>query len=215
MPCGIMDQYASVFGEEHAAILIDCRSLGHETVRLPDGVDVVAVNTMVKHELGQSAYRQRVAECQDALRQFPGKASLRDVTAEELERREGELAPVPLRRARHVISENGRVERFRDAAARGNLEAMGRLFVESHRSLQHDYEVSCEELDYLVDTALTLDGVIGARMTGGGFGGCTVNLVASGREDAFGTAISAKYHERFGRAPAVYPCRASRGAGPA
>ena len=179
MPCGIMDQYTSVFGEAHHAILLDCRELTHQLVPIPAGVELVAVNTMVKHELGSSAYRQRVAECAEALSHFPGKPTLRDVSLAELERAAASIPEIPLARARHIILECWRVQQFHAASQAGDLQRMGKLFVESHRSLQHDYEVSCEELDCLVDTALTLDGVYGARMTGGGFGGCTVNLVAS------------------------------------
>ena len=126
-----------------------------------------------------------MAECAAALSYFPGKATLRDVTFEELEREAKNIPEVPLSRARHVISECARVQAFLVAATANDLPRMGQLFVESHRSLQHDYAVSCEELDYLVDTALTIDGVYGARMTGGGFGGCTVNLVASDAVEPF------------------------------
>jgi galactokinase len=215
MPCGIMDQYASVFGVDHSAILIDCRSLEHEVVPIPAGVEIVAVNTMVKHELGQSAYRERVAECTQALSYFPGKESLRDVTLGELERAAHGMPEIPLARARHVVLEDLRVQEFLKAARTGDTARMGKLFVESHRSLQHDYQVSCAELDYLVDTALTLPGVIGARMTGGGFGGCTVNLVESGQVSDFEAAISGRYEKQYRIRPAVYRCRPSAGAGPA
>ncbi|MBI5283003.1 MAG: galactokinase [Candidatus Solibacter usitatus] len=212
LPCGIMDQYAAVHGEAHRAIMLDCRSVTHRLVPIPDGAEVVAVNTMVKHELGSSAYRQRVAECQEALSHFPGKAALRDVTLAELERAAAKMAETPLARARHNILENLRVEGFHQAAVAGDLPLMGKLMVESHRSLQHDYEVSCEELDFLVDTALTLNGVHGARMTGGGFGGCTVNLVAPGAVEAFEREIKARYQTRWGLDPAVYRCTPSAGA---
>ncbi len=212
MPCGIMDQYASVFGEEHKAILLDCRSVTHECVPIPDGVEIVVANTMVKHELGSSAYRQRVAECQEALSHFPGRESLRDVTLADLERASREIPEIPLARARHVILENQRVLDFLAAAQRNDLAAMGRLMVESHRSLQHDYEVSCEELDFLVDTALTLDGVYGSRMTGGGFGGCTVSLVDHGAVDTFRERLTAAYQQKYGLTPSIYTCVPSAGA---
>ncbi len=215
MPCGIMDQYASVFGEDHAAILLDCRTQTHRRVPLPESIEMVAVNTMVKHELGSSAYRTRVAECAEALSHFPGKTALRDVTLGELEREASKIAETPLARARHVVLEDWRVEQFLDAAQTGDLARMGQLFVESHRSLQHDYEVSCEELDSLVDTALTIDGVYGARMTGGGFGGCTVNMVDKAAIPAFTAAITARYRERYNLTPAVIRCVPSPGAGPA
>lgn len=212
MPCGIMDQYASVFGQEHRAILLDCRSVTHEYVPIPDGVEIVVANTMVKHELGSSAYRQRVAECQEALSHFPGRESLRDVTLADLERASRQIPEIPLARARHVILENRRVQDFLAAAQRSDLAAMGRLMVESHRSLQHDYEVSCAELDFLVDTALTIEGVYGSRMTGGGFGGCTVSLVDSGAVPAFRERLASAYQQAYGLTPAIYTCTPSDGA---
>jgi len=217
MPCGIMDQYASVFGREGAAILIDCRSLEYQPVDLPGGVDIVAVNSLVKHELGGSAYRERVRECAEAVEAIragghPEVASLRDAHVEQLSL----IAdPVVRRRARHIITEDERVEEFVTGAARGDLATMGRLFVESHRSLQHDYEVSCEELDFLVDSALAIPGVIGARMTGGGFGGCTVNLVRQADRESFEREIQARYQARFGIKPEIYDVKPSEGAGPA
>jgi galactokinase len=214
MPCGIMDQYTAVFGEAHHAILLDCRALTHQLVPIPDGVEIVAVNSMVKHELGSSAYRDRVAECTTARSYFPGKQSLRDVTLAELERTAAQMPEIPLARARHVILECWRVQQFYAAAQAGDLERMGQLFVESHRSLQHDYQVSCAELDYLVDTALTIPGVYGARMTGGGFGGCTVNLVQPAALDRFENEIAARYHDRFHLHPTVIRCVPSAGAGP-
>ena len=212
MPCGIMDQYASVFGEEHKAILLDCRSTTHEYVPIPAGAEIVIANTMVKHELGSSAYRQRVAECREALSHFPGRESLRDVTLADLERASRQIPEIPLARARHVILENRRVLDFLAAAQHNDLAAMGRLMAESHRSLQHDYEVSCEELDFLVDTALTLEGVYGSRMTGGGFGGCTVSLVDHGAVEEFRRRLSDAYRQKYGIAPAIYRCAPSAGA---
>lgn len=212
MPCGIMDQYVSVFGEEHKAVLLDCRSVTHEYVPIPEGVEIVIANTMVKHELGSSAYRQRVAECREALSHFPGRESLRDVTLADLERASRRIPEIPLARARHVILENRRVLDFLAAARRGGLAAMGRLMVESHRSLQQDYEVSCEELDFLVDTALTIEGVYGSRMTGGGFGGCTVSLVDHGAVEDFRQRLSDAYQRKFGITPAIYRCAPSAGA---
>ncbi len=213
MPCGIMDQYISVFGRKQAALKIDCRSLEFDVVKLPSDIEIVAVNTMVKHELGGSAYRDRVAECRQAVEairaKHPEVESLRDANIEQLDLVDG----IPLKRARHVITEDRRVEEFVSASARGDLAAMGELFVASHRSLQNDYEVSCEELDFLVDTAIAIDGVYGARMTGGGFGGCTVNLMAPGTSRAFEEAIRAAYKAKFSIDPVFYPVRPSDGAG--
>jgi galactokinase len=217
MPCGIMDQYISVFGREHSAIEIDCRTLGHRAIPLPEDAAFVIVNTMVKHALAGSAYRDRVAECAAAVaslsKQIPNVASLRDVSPAQLESFTHLLEEVPARRARHVITENQRVDDFVAAAAREDLSGMGALMVASHRSLQHDYEVSCPELDFLVDSALAIDGVYGARMTGGGFGGCTVTLLRPGADGPFREEIARNYEARFGIAPQVFPCHPSSGAG--
>ena len=171
MPCGIMDQYISLFGRDHAAIRIDCRSLEHEDVLLPESGAILAVNSMVKHELASSAYRQRTLECATAVEQirkrYPAVESLRDVTPAIFADMEAALPPVVARRVRHVVTENGRVLEFVDACGAADLKRMGTLFAASHRSLQHDYEVSCAELDFLVETALGIEGVYGARMTGG------------------------------------------------
>ena len=217
MPCGIMDQYISVFGREHSAVEIDCRSLGHRFVDLPAGITFVAVNTMVKHALAGSAYKERVAECAAAVagikEKFPGVESLRDVSPEQFESVAPSLPEVVARRARHVVTEDARVGRFVEASARGDLAQMGQLMVESHRSLQHDYEVSCAELDFLVDTALGIDGVLGSRMTGGGFGGCTVTMLRPDAVARFGEQIARAYERQFHATPQIYACRPSAGAG--
>jgi len=215
MPCGIMDQYVSVFGREHSAVEIDCRSLQHRYAELPADVTIVAVNTMVKHALAASAYRERVAECAAAVegirRRFPAVESLRDATTEQLEAVADSLPPVVAKRARHIVTEDDRVERF--ASAGGDLALMGRLLAESHRSLQHDYEVSCAELDFLVDTALGIEGVYGSRMTGGGFGGCTVTMLRpDALPDFIGQMVSA-YQAQFRVTPRIYRCQPSGGAG--
>ena len=216
MPCGIMDQYVSVFGREHCAVEIDCRSLQHRYAELPTDVALVAVNSMVKHALAGSAYKDRVAECAAAVegirKRFPAVGSLRDVTPQQLASVADTLPQVVARRARHVVTEDDRVERFVSSA--GDLALMGRLLVESHRSLQHDYEVSCAELDFLVDTALAIDGVYGSRMTGGGFGGCTVTMLRPDAVPRFSEQIEAAYEARFGVTPRIYRCVPSAGAGP-
>jgi galactokinase len=218
VPTGIMDQYASVFGREDSAIQIDCRSLQHEYVSLPKGVSVLAVNSMVKHALGSSAYRNRVNECRAAVEALqltdPCVQSLRDATLDFFTRVQETVPPVPRQRARHVITENDRVLEFAAAARAGDLETMGRLFVASHRSMQYDYEISCEEIDFLVDSALKIPGVYGARMTGGGFGGCTVNLVKVGREEEFTRELGRVYSDRYGITAAFYDCKPANGAGP-
>ena len=202
LPCGIMDMYSSVFG---GVRMIDCRDLSSKPVTLPEGVAVIAVNTGVKHALAESAYPKRVAECIRAAEQARVE-SLRDATLDMVNFSS---------RARHVVSENQRVLDFVEAAARGDEREMGRLFTSSHRSLQHDYEVSCDELDFLVDSAITLPGVYGARMTGGGFGGCTVNLVRREMADQFANAIAGLYERHWHWPPAVFTCRPAAAAGPA
>ncbi|HEX8985372.1 MAG TPA: galactokinase [Bryobacteraceae bacterium] len=216
MPCGIMDQYISVFGREGAAVRIDCRSLASDAVELPANVSIFAVNTMVKHELGASAYRERVRECKEAVEAIqavrPGVESLRDVDVVLFEQAADRIPEVARKRARHVVTEDARVEEFMEASRQKDLKRMGELFVASHRSLQHDYEVSCEELDFLVDTAISLEGVYGSRMTGGGFGGCTVSLVAPEAASSFQQKIAAAYQQKFRIKPTIYPCKASAGA---
>ncbi len=216
IPCGIMDQYVSVFAQENAAIELDCRTLEHRLVRLPSDVTFAAVNTMVKHALAASAYRERVAECAAAVeriqQQFPNVESLRDVSPEQLAAVETTLPSLLARRARHVVMENLRVSRFAEACAKDDRSAMGKLLVESHRSLQHDYEVSCPELDFLVEAACALDGVYGARMTGGGFGGCIVAMIRTNALDRFGTGIYQAYRTQFAIAPGIYLSKSSAGA---
>jgi galactokinase len=207
VPCGIMDQFAVAQGVEGAGILLDCRDLSWRPVRLPAGVAVVAANTMVRHELASSAYRTRVEECGRAARSL-GLATLRDATEESLD----ELGGVEFKRARHVVTENARVEAFAKAAAAGELEAMGRLLLESHVSLRNDYEVSSAELDFLVEAALAVPGVLGARMTGGGFGGCTVNLVRAEAVEELRQVLQARYQEAYARTPETHICVPSGGA---
>ena len=217
MPCGIMDQYISVFGRRNCAVQIDCRSLEHRQVELPPGIAFVAVNTMVKHALASSAYRERVAECAAAVagvrERFPAVESLRDVSPQQLDEVTTQLSEVVARRARHVVTEDERVGQFVKASAAGEPAEMGRLMVQSHISLRDDYEVSCEELDFLVDTAMEFDGVYGSRMTGGGFGGCTVTLLQPEAMPEFRQSITQAYEERFQVPPQIYPCEPSDGAG--
>jgi galactokinase len=217
MPCGIMDQYISLFGRERSAVEIDCRSLGNRLVPVPDTAAFVAVNSMVKHALAGSAYQERVAECAAAVTflrgRFPLVLSLRDVSPEQLAEVSHLMPETLVRRARHVVTENARVNRFVDASSRGELEIMGRLMTESHRSLQHDYEVSCAELDFLVDAALRIEGVLGSRMTGGGFGGCTVTLLHDDAAARFGDQIVQAYERQFQVTPRIYACNPSAGAG--
>ncbi|MCX6605577.1 MAG: galactokinase [Acidobacteria bacterium] len=204
-PCGVMDQYVCVKAEAGTALEIDCRTLESQVVRLPEDLAIVTVNSMVRHELGQSAYRTRVAECAEA-RDKLGVRSLRDARMEQVAELEGVLQ----QRARHVVGENGRVKAFLQAES---AVAMGALFYESHASLRDDFAVSCVELDALVEMARGIEGVYGARMTGGGFGGCTVNLMAPEAVARFEAKMRAGYRAQFGLDPAVSVCVPSAGAG--
>ncbi|HYM10260.1 MAG TPA: galactokinase [Bryobacterales bacterium] len=212
MKCGIMDQLISLLGRQDHALLLDCRTLDKRPIPLPAGGELVIVNTMVKHELAATEYNRRRQECEQAAalldKTMSGKP-LRDATLAE-----AAALPDPLRRrARHVISENARVAEFVAACAADDLETAGAAMYASHTSLRDDFEVSCPELDFLVETARSLPGVAGARLTGGGFGGCTVNLVRSGAVDGFRGRIAAAYRERFAIDPPIYVCRTADGAG--
>ena len=217
MPCGIMDQYASVFGHQGSALQIDCRSLSHKLVTLPQNVRIIAANSLVKHELGTSAYRERVAECKAAVEAIQlideSVESLRDVPLTMFERIQDSIPMIPRKRARHIISDTQRVVDLAAAAEKQDLNEMGRLFVASHRSMQYDYEITCEEIDFMVDTAIKIPGVYGSRMTGGGFGGCTVSLVAPEAVAEFEQKLSAAYLERYKLIPGFYRCQPAEGAG--
>jgi galactokinase len=205
VPCGIMDQFISAAGQAGSAVLLDCRSFEWRPVKLPAEVAIVSANSMVKHQLGNSAYRTRVEECAEAARRL-GVRSLRDAGSLDV------LDGVLLKRARHVVTENARVARFAAAAERDDAIEMGRIVNESHSSLRDDYEVSSPELDFLVQAAVQVEGVFGARMIGGGFGGSTVNLMRPDAVDTFRTALVAEYSKYHGFAPEIHVCIASAGA---
>ena len=217
MRCGIMDQFISCCGRADRALMLDCRSLDYRLLPLPPQVSLVICNTMVKHELAGGEYNQRRAQCEAGVhhlaRWLPQVRALRDVTLADLERYGHDLPEVVYRRCRHVVSEDDRVGEASRALERGDVTEFGRLMGESHRSLRDDYEVSCAELDLMVELAVKVDGVFGARMTGGGFGGCTINLVASDRVENFKRAVAAGYEQGTGRAPQIYVSTAAEGAG--
>jgi len=214
MRCGLMDQFTSCFGQAGHALMLDCRSLDYQLLPLPRSVNLVVCNTMVRHELAASEYNARRAECDEGVRQLartlPGVRSLRDVTIEDLDRTG--LPEVVRTRCRHVISENARVVAAASALQCEDLEAFGRLMGESHSSLRDDYEVSCKELDLMVEIANQAEGVLGARMTGGGFGGCTVNLVEAQYVESFKETVAIDYAEAVGRKPEIYICTPAQGA---
>ena len=213
---GIMDQFVSLFGKEHKALLLDCRSLEFRLLPVPDNVRLIICNTMVKHALASSAYNERRAQCEAGVAHLakflPHVTALRDVTIEQLEQYRDGLTEVVYRRCRHVITENVRVLAASEALERGDLSGFGKLMAQSHASLRDDYEVSSEELDLMVELAQTLDGVYGARMTGGGFGGCTVNLVRTQNVEAFRARIAQGYQEAMRLKPEIYTCTAANGA---
>ncbi len=213
---GIMDQFVSLFGQEQKALLLDCRSLEFRLLPLPDNVRLIICNTMVKHALASSAYNERRAQCEAGVKhlaQFlPNVTALRDVTIEQLEAHARGLDDVVYRRCRHVITENARVLSAGDVLEQGDLDRFGELMAASHRSLRDDYEVSCRELDLMVEIAQKIEGVYGARMTGGGFGGCTVNLVAAARVEEFKGRMSEEYEKATSLRPEIYICTAANGA---
>ena len=206
--CGVMDQFVASLGEHGKALFIDCRSLEHRNVELPRDHRVVVVNTMRSRDLASSAYNERRLQCMEAVqiigRREPGVTALRDVTPELLVKHWGELPPVIQRRARHVVTENQRVLDSLELLGRGDVEGFGGLMYDSHESLRHDYEVSCRELDVLVDATLGMRGVAGARMTGAGFGGCTVSMVEEGYVDRFTDEIKDRYFKSTAKRAEVY-----------
>ena len=215
--CGIMDQFIAVFASSGHALMIDCRSLESESLSIPDDARLVICNSMVKHELASGEYNRRREECEVGVKVFRKNSTtvhaLRDVNLEDLANHAAELTDVVYRRCRHVISENQRVLDAAEALRASDLGRFGRLMYESHRSLQQDYEVSSGELDMLVDIASGCEGVYGSRMTGGGFGGCTITLVGSNSVEIFREKIIQKYKEKTGITPDLYICSAAEGAG--
>ena len=214
--CGIMDQMASTFGERGRALLLDCRSLGHETVQIPPGLKVVVVNSGVRHSLASSEYNRRRAECEEGVRILaglrPGVRSLRDVTPEDEARLFALLPAVVRKRCRHVVSENARVLEAVTAMRSGDTTRLKVLMAASHASLRDDYQVSCPELDILVELALALPTCQGARLTGAGFGGSTVNLVETTAVEDFSQSVVSGYLDRTGRSAEIYVFEPSAGA---
>jgi galactokinase len=215
---GIMDQFVSLHGEENHALMLDCRTLTFESLLIPDSVKLVICNTMVKHELAASEYNRRRADCEEAVRQLagilPGIRALRDVSLKQLEEHSKLLSEVIYKRALHIVTENARVLDSADALRSGDIARFGKRMAESHRSLRDLYEVSCRELDLMVDLANQQKGVYGARMTGGGFGGATINLVAAGYAGEFKEKMAKAYQKETGLVPQIYICKPAEGAGP-
>lgn len=216
--CGIMDQFISVHGKKDHALRLDCRSLQYELLPIPPGVRLVICNSMVRHSVAEGAYNERRAECEAGARYFaermPGVKALRDVSFEDFEKLGDDLPEAIRNRCRHVITENSRVLQAADALKEANLTQFGKLMLNSHASLRGDFAASCEEIDLLVRLAEHCPGVYGARMTGGGFGGCTINLVDADRAEEFRCTILGEYERATGRVAEIYVTSAANGAGP-
>jgi galactokinase len=215
--CGLMDQFAVTMGRAGMALHLDCRSLAWHTVPLPAEVELVVCHSGSPRRLEASAYNARRAECARAVAaiaaQEPGVGALRDVDPAMLERHRDRMDDVAYARALHVVTEDARVAATEAALAAGDLEAVGRLFAASHASLRDRFEVSSEALDALVEIAVATPGVIAARLTGAGFGGCTDNLVDRGRSDELRAAVDRQYAPRTGHTPRVFVVDAADGAG--
>ena len=225
--CGIMDQTISLLGRADHGLFLDCRSLAYEHVPLNLGAHCIAIcNTKVKRELAASEYNKRRTECErgvDILSQWlPGISSLRDITLSDFKKHEGKLPALTQKRCGYVIKENTRVlDAVSTLKARNQqtsekvddpLIAFGRLMNASHKGLRDDYEVSCRELDLLTDIAHSVDGVVGTRMTGAGFGGCTVSILHRDALETFRTRVTTEYRKQTGIEPEIYLCNVSNGA---
>ncbi|NLY30117.1 MAG: galactokinase [Firmicutes bacterium] len=216
--CGIMDQFISGLGKKGHALFLDCRSLDYELVPLPsnDEYKIVIANTMVKRGLVDSAYNERRSQCEtgvEILKEYlPEIKALRDVSPADFAKYKDKLPPVVAKRCEHIVFENERVKESVKALQTGDVEEFGRLMRASHESLRDLYEVSCKELDIMVEAAWEAPGTCGARMTGAGFGGCTVNLVKAEAVDEFVDFVKASYAEKTGIDPEVYVCEAEDGA---
>lgn len=212
---GIMDQFASCFGSAGQAILLDCRTLEFQLLSLPANVEMVICNTMVKHEHSGGEYNERRTQCEEGVavlkRFFPAIKALRDVTPQQLHSHRADLADLIFRRCDHVVSDNERVLRCVNALQTGDLVTVGRCMSESHASLKYNYEVSCTELDVMVEIATRREGVIGSRMTGGGFGGCTISLVETAAVEEFKRSVAKEYKATTQIDAEIYVSKAGAG----
>jgi galactokinase len=218
MPCGIMDQTIVTSGRQGHAMLLDCRDLTKHFIPIDaKELRVVICNTMVKHELSDGAYAERRRQCEEGVAYFkqsqPHIKALRDVAMHQVLEAQGKITDVVFRRCRHVVGENERTHKAAQFLADRQYEDAGELMVQSHNSLRDDYEVSCPELDFLVEEAMKVKGVYGARMTGGGFGGCIVALVQPRSVQALTEHLMDVYPKRFKIEPIVFASTATAGAG--
>lgn len=214
--CGIMDQYINIFGAAQKVLKIDCRSLEYKYHSfVNDDLRIVLCNTMVAHSLASSEYNTRRIQCERGVKilQYsnPDIKSLRDVSLELLFSNETDLDKVIFRRCKYVIEENERVTKACEDLDKKDFSSFGKRMYQSHNGLSKEYEVSCEELDFLVEEALHHEGVLGGRMMGGGFGGCTINLVRKDFVESFKQSIEESYYNRYGKKPPVYACTIEEG----
>jgi len=210
--CGIMDQFASACGVRDHALSLDCRSLDWDAVPLPKDIAIVVADTSVPHSLTDSAYNERRSACEEAARLL-GVKSLRDLSVSEFQRNRNQLPHEVAMRAQHVVEEIQRTEQAVHLLKQGNIRAFGRLMNECHKSLRDLYEVSCHELDVMVEIAQSLPGCYGSRLTGAGFGGCTVNLVEQDKAEEFILELGTQYQNKVDLEAKIYICRAENGAG--
>ncbi|MCF7560135.1 galactokinase [Sabulilitoribacter multivorans] len=209
--CGIMDQYASMFGIKNHALLLDCRTMESKPYQIDfKNHQLMLINTNVKHSLSDSAYNDRRTVCENVCK-ILGVHALRDATVQDLETIKDKLTPNDYQKALYVIEENCRVLLASKAIENSDLDALGLLLFQSHSGLQHQYKVSCEELDFLVDQAKLSQHVLGARMMGGGFGGCTINLVDRNFAKEFSEITSKAYQKTFGKSCSIYNIELSEG----
>ncbi|WP_319518129.1 galactokinase [uncultured Martelella sp.] len=218
MRCGIMDQFISCNGVHDHALMIDCRSLEKKPVPIDPKARIVVANSMVHHALADGEYNKRRNSCEEGVRLLTPAlgdiAALRDVSFAALEENRDFLPELTYRRCRHIVTENERVLTAADVLERGDLDAFGQLMNASHASMRDDYEISCAEVDTLVEIAQSQAGVFGARMTGGGFGGCVVALVAAEAVDGFIENVRSAYREATGHTSDIFACAPQDGAGP-
>ena len=214
--CGIMDQFISANGKANHALLLDCRDLSFRLAPIPENVALVIANTMVRHSIAGGEYGTRRAEVEMACRILAGHRPeirfLRDATVDDLARWGDEIPEAARKRARHIITENTRTVAAAEALERHDMKRLGELMHEAHASYSRDFEASCTEADQMVEIAEALPGLIGARLTGGGFGGCTVNLVEQEQAEAFRAELGRRYQQQTGIVPEIYICHASDGA---
>ena len=209
--CGIMDQYASMFGKKRSALLLDCRTVESETYKIDfKKYKLLLINTNVKHDLSESAYNDRREVCENVSKKL-NVLALRDASKEMLQEIKKDISEEDYQKSLYVIEENERVKLFSKAIQEDNIDALGELLYQSHQGLSTQFKVSCKELDFLVDRAKENPNILGARMMGGGFGGCTINLIKKSEITQFKSDISEKFEKEFGRACSIYKVKLSNG----